>query len=88
MNLQYIQSELFRELVGIETLLEPECSLLIKKYISGNMNVSVWSGKKECFILGTNIITDSITTPTQITAEINRIWQQIPAECKKENILK
>lgn len=88
MNLPYIQTELFRELVGIETLLEPECSLLIKKYISGNMNVCVWSGKKECFILGTNIITYSITTYDQITAEINRIWKEIPDECKRDDLLK
>jgi hypothetical protein len=88
MNIHYIQTQLFRELVDMEVLLKPEYAIKIDKYTSGNMSVSVWGDKEQRFILGRRIFTDSIETPAQITAEINRIWDAIPAECKRDDILK
>lgn len=84
MNLPYIQSEIFRELVGLETLLKPEYSFNIYRYGSGKMMVFLYQNKKHDYIDRYKTDTSTITTHDQITAEINRIWQEIPAECKKE----
>lgn len=87
MNLPYIQSELFRELVGMEVLFKPEYSWYITKRSNGAMKAilikkhGVFKWWKYEFHLNTlNIMKQS-----DITAEINRIWQAIPAECKKLN---
>lgn len=88
MNLPYIQSELFRELVGMETLLKPEYEFHIHKY-GCDMEVKLWRKRDwstvERYFLNPKQIQRS-KKADQITAEINRIWQSIPAECKKENL--
>lgn len=94
MNLIYIQSELFRELVGIEELLKPEFRLQIVRHFAGGLAARLWQKKPlpeppayrdHYWHLKKGWLIDdaSITTTDQITAEINRIWQEIPAECKK-----
>jgi hypothetical protein len=94
MNHPYIQSELFRELVGFGELLNSECATRITKDIDTSVNFELYdfskiktSGKWRRAMFR-RVETRHITTYDQITAEINRIWQEIPAECKKENILK
>lgn len=78
----YIQSELFRELVGLETLLKPEYQLSINKLSTGNIDVYLWK-TFPTLIRNKEIDTRAIKNYDQITAEINRIWQAIPAECKR-----
>lgn len=94
MNLQYIQSELFRELVGMETLLNQECTTRITKDIDSSLIFEIYdfskvktSGKWRR-VLFSRVDPRKITDPSQITAEINRIWNEIPAECKRKDILK
>lgn len=96
MNLPYIQSELFRELVGMETLFKPGYKTEIKKCIDNVIHFSInsftthplettprwWS------VYRSVIDSHAIETAADITAVINRIWQAIPAECKKTDILK
>lgn len=92
MNLPYIQSELFRELVGIRELLNSECATRITKDIDTAVNFEIYdfskiktSGKWRR-VLFRRVDPRHITTPDQITAAINRIWNEIPDECKKENL--
>lgn len=87
MNLPYIQSELFRELVGMETLLNPECYLKIMRYPK-DIEVRLCYKKRNFLIRLMMIDTSNIKTGQDITAEINRIWNEIPDECKREDILK
>jgi hypothetical protein len=91
MNLPYIQSELFRELVGMETLLKPEYRFLITKRCRGVMNAILYT-KQGNLIPGYrnefHLNPFAIKTTSDITAEINRIWNAIPDECKREDILK
>lgn len=83
MNMPYIQSELFRELVGIETLLKPEYEIII--YRAGEYMEAILVSTQNDYNEHWNFAASEITTPSQITAEINRIWNAIPAECKKPN---
>lgn len=90
MNLPYIQSEVFRELVGIETLLKPRIIVAIHRY-SKFLCLHLWRDVKGIRVENVydfKIDCSTITTYDQITAEINKIWQAIPAECKREDILK
>ena len=85
MNIPYIQSELFRELVGLETLLKPEWRLSIYKNTKGDFDIFLHYPKakyvhKEMWFIYLNYI----KTADQITAEITRIWNEIPDECKKD----
>lgn len=88
MNLPYIQSELFHELVSMETLLKPEYKFQMTRFLNGHMTVILFD-TNECMTVGTyDVEPRDITTPHDITAEINRIWDEIPAECKRTDILK
>ena len=82
MNLPYIQSELFRELVGMETLPKTEYEFLI--YRTGEYMEAILISTQQDYNEHWNFAASEITTQDQITAEINRIWNEIPAECKKE----
>lgn len=84
MNLPYIQSELFRELVGMEILFKPEYYLKIIRYPK-DIEVRVCRKKRNFLISLMMINTSNIKTGQDITAEITRIWNAIPAECKKPN---
>lgn len=93
MNLPYIQSELFHELVGMETLLKPEYRFYITKFPTGKLFCTLWNIKimdnVSCIGRDTSKIDIStIKTQADITAEINSIWDAIPAEYKREDILK
>lgn len=89
MNLPYIQSEIFRELVGMETLLKRQFRLRILRSTANNIHVVVCDMKnwtpytKELCISPTPKMTGK-----SITAEINSIWDAIPDECKRDDILK
>lgn len=91
MNLQYIQSELFRELVGMESRLKPGYALNITRNFFKELHANLWKicrdgdGDIGAHAIQ-NLCVRQITTPDQIPAEINRIWDAIPAECKKENL--
>ena len=86
MTITYIQSEIFRQLVGMETLLNSECVTRITKDIDTSMNFEIYDFSKIKWrrVLIRRVDPRHITTYDQITAEINRIWQAIPAECKKD----
>lgn len=91
MNLQAVQIELFRELLGLGTLLSPECTTRITKDIDTSVCFELYDFSKVATtgkwvrVLFRRVDPRHITTPDQITAEINRIKQEIPAECKKPN---
>lgn len=82
MNLPYIQTELFRQLVGMEVLLNPEYYLKIIRYPK-DIEVRVCRQKRNFLIRLMMIDTSNIKTWQDITAEINRIRQEIPDECKQ-----
>ena len=90
MNLTYIQSELFRELVGIGELLNSECVTRITKDIDTSLNFEIYdfskvkTSGKWVRVMFRRVETRNITTYDQITNAITRIWQGIPAECKKD----
>lgn len=85
MNLPYIQSELFRELVSMETLLKRQFRLRIMRSTAKNIHVLVYDMKNWKPYTDEWYITPiSKMTRKAITAEINRIWQEIPAECKRD----
>lgn len=88
MNLQYIQTEIFRELVGMETRLKPEYRFHLIRDTDGALAVYlVYKPNPMKYVEFPYIVVRDITTPDQITAEINRIWVAIPAECKRDDIL-
>lgn len=90
MNLPCIQTELFRELLGMHTLLNQECTTRITKDIDTSLIFEIYdfskiktSGKwRRVLFHRINPYTIQITD--DITAEINRIWQEIPDECKRD----
>ena len=82
MNLPYLQSEIFRELVNMEPLLKPEYYLKIIRHTK-DIEVRACRRKRNFLISVMMINTSNIKTWQDITAEINRIWQAIPAECKR-----
>ena len=87
MNLPYIQSELFRELVGMETLLKPRHHMSISSY-QWVLSMGIFldhHGISLEEVARFSIDCRTIKTPADITAEINRIWNAIPAEYKKPN---
>ncbi len=101
MNLPYIQSELFRELVGLETLFKPEHKWditrskhdqfllkLVRKMTDEEKPEQYKDNTYWCIECELSINPFAIKNPSDITAEINRIWESIPAECKRDNILK
>lgn len=90
MTLPQIQPELFRQLVGIESLLKPGYALNITRNCFKELHANLWKICKDGDgDIGAhsiqNLCVRQITAADQITAEINRIWQEIPAECKKLN---
>ena len=91
MNLPYIQSELFRQLVSMETLLKPGYALNITRNCFKELHANLWKicrdgdGDTGAHTIQ-NLCVRQITTPSQITDEINRIWESIPAECKKDTL--
>ncbi len=88
MNLHYIQSEIFRELVGLETLLKPEYRFHLIRDTDGEFAVYlVYKPNPMKYVEFPYCVVRDITTPDQITSEINRIWQEIPAECKKDPLI-
>ena len=105
MNLPYIQSEIFRELVGMETLFKPGCTWFIVRHANQDFEVKLFvlskdnsygwdnpragqGGYYRYYRRITSARMLAMKTPADITSLINLIWQEIPAECKKENILK
>jgi len=89
MNLPHIQSELFRELLVLENKLKPECGFfIVKEENTSGGYIRFWLMRKEgCWTKTMRedfLNPHAITTPDKITAEINRIWNAIPAEYKKD----
>lgn len=105
MNLPHIQSELFRELVGMETLLKPGCTWLITRNADQDIELRLfvlstddsWSwdnpnaGNGGYYRYYRRIGKEymlAMKTHGDLTALINSIWNEIPAECKRTDILK
>lgn len=95
MNQPYIQTEIFRELVGMETLLKPEYKMRIERPIYNAFIISIYSyeylkhEEETRWVRIHNIMvkTNPIQAGDDITEAINFIWAEIPAECKKENLV-
>jgi hypothetical protein len=88
MNLQYSQTEIFRKLIGMETMLKPEYGIHIIRDVYGVMEVYLCKKGDPLSFLSFMFDQSEISTPDDIIEEINRIWQSIPAECKRTDILK
>lgn len=89
MNLPYIQTELFHELVSMETLLKTEYRFHLIRDTDGALAVYLsYKPNPMKYVEFPYIVVRDIITADQITAEINRIWDAIPAECKRDDILK
>ena len=86
MNLPQIQTEIFRQLVGMETLLKDDYAIEIIKHVNGAFSGRLFKKSGGCYLCDFWIETEVITTTADITAEINRIWQAIPAECRKTTL--
>lgn len=86
MNIPYIQAEIFRELVGMETLLKPNAKMGIVKFPDGNMRCDVWM---DSMLKATRISINvsGLQRCDDITQAVNKIWEEIPAEYKKENLV-
>jgi hypothetical protein len=74
-------------------MLKPEYRFHISKFPTGNFFCMLWNSKIENNVsyIGrdTNKIDIStIKTSSDIADEIARIWNAIPAECKRTDILK
>lgn len=67
----------------MEKLLKPEYYLKIIRYPK-DIEVRVCRKKRNFLVSLMMINTSNIKTGQDITAEINSIWQKIPAECKKD----
>lgn len=84
MNLPQIQTEIFRQLVGMEPRLKLRYRFSIDKRSSGDFFLKLKDRKNYISISDCWRIDPRTTKTADITAEINRIWQSIPAECKKD----
>ena len=105
MNLPHIQSEIFRELMGMETLFKPGCTWLITRHANQDIELKLfvlstedsWSwdnpnaGQGGYYRYYRRIKRErmlAMKTHGDITALINSIWNEIPAEYKRTDILK
>lgn len=90
MTLPKIQTKLFSQLAEIGTGIKPEYSTRIIKDIDTTIIFELYvfsqtkTSGKWVRVLFERINPYTISTTADITAEINRIWQAIPAECKKD----
>lgn len=92
MNKTYIQSEIFLGLVGMEPLLKPDYKMKIERTIYNAFIISIYSyeylkhEEENRWVRVHNIMvkTNLIQTGDNITEALNFIWDEIPAECKKE----
>lgn len=83
MNLPQIQSKIFCELVGMESRLKPRYRFSIDKWPSGDFYLKLKDRKHYIAISNCWHIDPRTIKTADITAEINRIWDAIPAECKR-----
>ena len=90
MNLLQIQTKLFSHLAGIGPSIKSEYSTRILKDIDTTIIFELYdfsqtkTSGKWVRVLFERINPYTISTTAEITAEIHRIWQAIPAECKKD----
>lgn len=88
MTLLKIQTEIFRQLVGLGTCLNSECATRITKDIDTTIIFELYdfsqtkTSGKWVRVLFERINPYTINITADITTAINRIWQAIPAECK------
>lgn len=95
MNQPYIQTEIFHGLVGMETLLKPEYKMKIERPLYNAFIVSIYTygylkheeEKRWVRVYNIMVKTNPIQTGDDITQTINYIWDEIPAKCKKENLV-
>ena len=86
MNLQDIQTETFRQLVNIASKLKKNYLCIISRNQIGNMELRIHKIESNIFSMNWHcafVIIRNTRTKAKITAEINRIWQEIPAEAKR-----
>lgn len=91
MTLPQIQTELLRQLVEMTPNLKKEYLCEISRNHVGNIKLSIHKNKSNIFIVNWHnayVNVRETRTKAKITAEINRIWQSIPAECKRTDMPK
>lgn len=84
MNLPQIQTEIFRQLVGVESRLKPRYRFSIDRWPSGDFYLKLKDRKNYIAISNCWCIDPRTIKTADITTAINRIWDSIPAECKKD----
>jgi hypothetical protein len=88
MTLPQIQTEIFRHLVEMAQKLQKDYLCEISRNYVGNITLTIHKSKSNLFFVNWHnafVNVRNTRTKAKITAEINRIWQAIPAECKKPN---
>ena len=86
MNLPQTQTEIFRQLVEMTPKLKKDYLCEISRNYVGNITLTIHKSNSNIFVVNWhNAFVNVRKTRTQakITAEINRIWNAIPAECKR-----
>lgn len=91
MNLPHIQTEIFRQLVEMVPKLKKNYLCVISRNHVGNITLTIHKRESNVFSVNWHnafVNVRETRTKAKITAEINRIWNEIPAECKRTDILK
>lgn len=84
MTLLKIQTEIFRQLVGMEPRLKPRYRFSIDKWPSGEFYLKLKDRRHYISISNCWCIDPRTIKTADIHAVIHRIWRAIPAECKKD----
>lgn len=91
MNLPQIQTEIFRQLVEMTPKIKKNYLCEISRSHVGNITLTIHKRKSNIFVVNWHnafVNVRETRTKAKITAETNRIWQEIPAVCKRTDILK
>ena len=86
MNLPQTQTEIFRQLVEMTPKLKKDYLCEISRNYAGNITLTIHKSNSNISVLNWHnayVIVRKTRTKAKITAEINRIWNAIPAECKR-----
>jgi hypothetical protein len=72
----------------METILKPEYKFQITRFLNGHITAILFDATESMTVGAYDVEPRDITTPHDITTEINRVWDAIPAEYKRTDILK
>lgn len=91
MTLPQIQTELFRQLAEMVPKLKKNYLCVISRNHVGNITLNIHKSESSVFSVNWHnafVNVRETRTKAKITTEIHRIWDAIPAECKRDDILK